>query len=93
MDVQRADHREVFALVIQTVQFAWVEKLARRPVAHERILLIRVPQALDHLDVFGRPAVAGVVIIMFVATVIASGAGIAAGDDVPARTAFADQVQ
>ena len=93
LDIQRAHHREVFALVIQAVQLARVEKLPSGTVAHKRIVFVRIPQPLHHLNVFGGTPVAGGIVVMFVAAVIAGGTGIATGHHVPAGAAFADQVQ
>ena len=61
-DVQRAAHREVFALVIEHMPLAFVVELARRFVVEEGIRVPGVPQPLYNVDEFARALVPGGVI-------------------------------
>ena len=79
--------------MVQPVQLGRVEELACGLVAHQGIVLPRIPQALHHVQVLLRQAVAHTVVVMLFAAVVAGAAVQPRGDHVPARTATTDVVQ
>ncbi len=93
LQVERPDHREVLAPVVQRVLAAAVEEHAAFLVAREGVGLVGVPQPLGDLNVFERPPVTGLVVVVLVAAVVARRPGVTAGDDVPAGPAAADVVE
>ena len=93
LEVERPDHREVLAPVVERVLARAVEEDAGLLVAREGVVLVGAPQALRDLHVLERAAVAGRVVVVLVEAVVAGGAAVAARDDVPARAAAADDVE
>ena len=85
--VERAAHRIVFSLVIEVMHLVRLEEQPAVLVAHERIVVPAIPQALDHFGEFVRALIAFVVRKRFGAVEIERLGHLARGDEIPARNA------
>ena len=63
-DIQRATNREMLALVVQVMELDRVEVTFRFAVSDKRIVVPAVPQPLHHFDKLNCPVVAGIVLIV-----------------------------
>ncbi len=79
--------------MVQHVLLGAVEEDAGGAVAGEGVVLVGVPQGAGELDELLGAAVAGVVVVVVLEPVVAGGAGVAGGHDVPPRAAGADEVE
>ena len=63
-DIQRATNREMLALVVQVMELGGVEVTFRFAVSDKRIVVSAVPQSLHNFDKLNCPVVAGIVLIV-----------------------------
>ena len=89
-DIERAAHREIFALVIEHMHFRRIEEDAVLDVADESIVGPAIPQPGDHVVELARAAIAFAMLHMLVEAEIERRVGIGGGDDVPAGAAAAE---
>ena len=92
-DVERAAHREVFALVVEHVHLVGVEEHAALDVADEGVVGPAVPQAGDDVVELAGALVALVVLHVLVHAEVERGVRIGGGDDVPAGAAVAQVIE
>ncbi len=92
-DIDRAAHREIFALVIEHVHFRRIEKDAVLDVADPGIVGPAVPQSGHDVVELPRAAIALAVLHMLVEAEIERGVRIGRGDDVPAGAAAGDPIE
>ncbi|MNM56447.1 hypothetical protein D3C81_676170 [compost metagenome] len=92
LDVERTFHLEEAALVVEAPELLRRKERAAVAVAHERIVIPRIPQALHHLKVLIGNLVTQCVFGMR-AAVVAARTFQRRGHHVPAGTATAEQVQ
>ena len=92
-DVERAAHRQIFALVVEHVHLGGIEVDAALDVADEGIVGPAIPQAGHHVVELARARVALVVLHVLVHAEIERRVGVGGGDDVPAGAAAGDVVE
>ena len=92
-DIDRALHREIFALVIEHMHLRRLEEDAVLDVAHPGIVGPAVPQPGDHVVELARPAIALAVLHVLLEAEIERRVGIGGGDDVPAGTAAGNPIE
>lgn len=92
-DIQRAANREMLTLVVQVMELGRVEVPFRFAVADKRIVVPAVPQSLHHFDKLDGPVVAGIVLVMPLASEVEGFGDVRRGDDIPPGAAAADVVE
>src|SRR6478609_9956890 len=79
--------------MVQLVELLRVEEHVVLDVGGEGVVLVGVPQATRNLDELESAAVAGGVVEVLLQPEVTAGAGVEAGDHVPARATAADEVE
>ena len=92
-DVERAAHRQIFALVVEHVQLVGIEIESLRDVADEGVVRPGIPQAGDDVVELARAAVAFAVLHVIAHAEIERRVGIGGRDDIPAGAAAAEMIE
>ncbi len=92
-NIERAAYGEVWAAVVEHMQFLGIEIDAARDVANERVVRPAVPETLDDIDEFTGTVVAVGMLDMGLEPEVERGVRIGCGDDVPARAALAQVIE
>ena len=92
-DVERAAHREIFALVVEHVQLGGIEIDAVLDVADEGVVRPAVPQPGNHVVELARAGVALAMLHVLLEPEVQRGIRVGGGDDIPAGAAATDVVE
>src|SRR5207302_7946379 len=88
-DIQRATNREMLALVIQVMELGGVEVTFRFAVSDKRIVVPAVPQSFHNFDKLDRPVIAGIVLIVPLASEVEGLGDVRRRDHIPPGTTAA----
>ena len=83
----------MLALVLESMQPLGVEEAPGGDIGGERVVLVGVPQAPDHVDELFGAGIARVVVEVVLETEVAADAGVEARDDVPPGATATDVVE
>ncbi len=92
-NIERATHREIFALVIEHVHFFWIEIKSALDVPHKSVVGKGIPQPRHHIIEFASPTITLGVLHVVIEPEIQRRIRIGGGDDIPPGAAATEVIE